>query len=140
MLFAACCQNRFDFSGLLSTAKRDSIGPGLDQPPKTMRSLLLVLLVLLAGGCAAAPTTSEERREVVLEYVGHEVGTVGPFSKKGQRELDGLSEKDRKEVVGLIERGAVGFLIIEPDASRPNRVIVVSGKRIVGDFPVPKKA
>jgi len=105
-----------------------------------MRTLFVVLLTLLLGACAAAPTTSEERREVVLEYVGHEVGTVGPFSKKGQRELDGLSEKDRKEVLALIEHGAVGFLIIEPNASLPNRVIVVSGKRIIGDFPSPKKS
>jgi hypothetical protein len=105
-----------------------------------MRFLFLALLVLLFGACASAPTTGEERREVVLEYVGHEVGTVGPFSKKGQRELDGLSEKDRNEVLGMIEHGAVGFLIIEPNVSLPNRVIVVSGKRIIGDFPSPKKA
>ena len=81
----------------------------------------------------------EERRQLVLEYVGHEVGTVGPFAKNGLRELDVLSEKDRREAAALIEHGAIGFLVIEPNAGVPNRIVVVSGKRIVGDFPAPKK-
>src|SRR5438105_4394576 len=104
-----------------------------------MRALFLAVTVLLFAACASAPATGEERRQLVLEYVGHEVGTVGPFAKNALRELDVLSEKDRREAAALIEHGAVGFLVIEPNPSLPNRIVVVSGKRIIGDFPAPKK-
>ena len=103
-----------------------------------MRSIIVASVVLLAGGCAALPATSEERREVVLEYVGHEVGTVGPFTRSGARELEALSEKDRTAAAQMLAHGAQGFLVIEPNASLPNRIIVISGKRIVGDFPARK--
>ncbi len=103
-----------------------------------MRILVVISIALAVGGCATSPITGEERREVVLQYIGHDVGTVGPFSKRG-RELDELSEKDRKEAMEMLGRGAQGFLVIEPNAGLPNRVIVVSGKRIVGDFTTLKK-
>jgi hypothetical protein len=104
-----------------------------------MRSAILASVILIAGGCAGSPVSGEEHRELVLQYVGHDVGTVGPFSTKEKRELDVLSEKDRKEAVEMLARGAQAFLVIEPSASVPNRIIVLSGKQVVGDFPAPKK-
>src|SRR5881398_1356497 len=101
---------------------------------RTLYSFIFVSLAMLVGSCAASPGVGEEHRELVLQYVGHDVGTVGPFSKRAP-ELEGLSEKDRREVIGMLDRGAQGFLVIEPAPALPNRVIVVSGKRVVGDFP-----
>lgn len=100
-----------------------------------IKSSLATALVLLAGGCATGPDLVEARREVVLEYIGHDVGTVGPFSKQATRELATLSAGDRSKVLALMEHGAAGFLIIERDPARPNRIVLLAKGKIVGDFP-----
>ena len=94
---------------------------------------------MLIAGCAATPATVEEQREVVLAYVAHDVGTAGPFAKGALRELDTLSEKDRKEAAELLARGAKAFVVIERDPNVPNRIVLLSGNKVVGDFPAPKK-
>jgi hypothetical protein len=104
-----------------------------------MRSHLILALLLLAPACTTSTSTSEEHREVVLKYVGHDVGTVGPFTRPGT-ELDGLAEQDRQAAIGFLAHGAQGFLIIEPPPGGRKRVILVSNKGILGDFTVPKKS
>lgn len=114
-----------------------------------MRSYCLAVLILVAG-CATAPTTSETEREIVLKYVAIDVGTVGPFTKKGKQELNILSEKDRAAAAALLEQGAIGFVVYPKAASssptnpadrRPGaRVILLQHDRVVGDFPVPSKS
>jgi hypothetical protein len=107
---------------------------------KSIPTLLVCSIVFsLAAGCATSTGTSEERREVVLKYVGHDVGTSGPFSKKGIRELDVLDDNERKQATALLQGGAQGFLIMEPNPALPNRIILISGDRVVGDFRAKKK-
>jgi hypothetical protein len=102
-----------------------------------MKRLIPALLVICSS-CATAPSDTEATRKVVLKYVHHGVGTEGPFSKGAQRQLAGLAEQDRSAVVALLEHGAVGFLVLEPTPTLPNRVIVVSKGKVVGDYPVPR--
>ena len=108
-----------------------------------MKNYALVVLVL-AAGCATPPTTAETEREIVLQHVAADVGTAGPFSKQSKRELDILSDKDRIEASGLLDRGAVFFLVFakaDASLSGPNvpktRVVVVQHGRVVGDFRAP---
>ena len=103
-----------------------------------MKPLILALVVMLCSSCATAPIDTEATREIVLEYVGHEVGTSGPFSKHAKRELAALSAKDRGEAMVLMERGAVGFLIIERNPALPNRIVLIARRKVVGDFPAAK--
>lgn len=112
---------------------------------------LALLGTLLLAGCNTGPTRNESDREIVLQYVGGEVGTAGPFSKKAARELDILAEPDRSKSVALLERGAVAFFIYQKTAGAPaaaksaagsnpasgTRVIVVHNRQIVGDFRAP---
>ena len=103
-----------------------------------MKPWFPVLLVLLGSGCATGPEGSEATREIVLQYIGHDVGTVGPFSKQAKHELAALSKNDRNQALALMDHGAAGFLIIEPNPAVPNRMILISKGRIVGDFPAVK--
>lgn len=113
-----------------------------------MKILALVGIVLLAG-CATGPTRNESDREIVLQYVGGEVGTAGPFGKKAARELDILADTDRTKAVALLERGAVAFFIYQKTpgaasaaaaAKNPasgTRVVVVLNRQIAGDYRAP---
>ena len=103
-----------------------------------MKPAVPVLLVLLCGGCSTAPSDAEATREIVLLYVGHDVGTVGPFSQRAKRELAALSPKDRTQALALMDHGAAGFLIIERDPAVSNRMVLISKGRVVGDFPAGK--
>ena len=107
--------------------------------------------VILFAGCASGPGTAETEREIVLQYVGVDVGTAGPFTKKSSRELDILADKDRSAAAALLNRGAVGFLVYAktPNVgnttatnSPPNkqlgpRVILLQHGRVVGDYKAP---
>lgn len=96
----------------------------------------LLALVLLAG-CGTSPVNTESTRNTVLQYLGGQVGTAGPFSRGGKKELDVLSAADRQKVSDLIDRGAVIFLVYggQQGASKgASRIVVVQGEKIVGDF------
>jgi hypothetical protein len=110
-----------------------------DLRPKMSR--YLIALVLSVAGCAMSPDSAESAREIVLTYVGADVGTAGPFSKKGLRELDTLSAKDRAEALALFERGAIAYVIFSPpqerkpaDTAAPTRIIFVRSGKVVADF------
>ncbi len=104
-----------------------------------MKSLLSALLVLICSGCATAPSDAESTREIVLQYVGREVGTSGPFSKQARHELATLSAPDRAAALALMDRGAVGFLIIERNQANQNRIVLITKRKVVGDFPSAKE-
>ena len=108
-----------------------------------MTRFLTIVLILLAG-CTTSPGNSEANREVVLKYLDADVGTAGPFSKQGKRELDVLSEKDRATALGLLERGAVGFVVFAPahsaEAGSVARIVLVLSGKVIGDFPAFAKA
>src|SRR6476661_2363062 len=70
-----------------------------------------LIVILFFAGCATAPSTAESQREIVLQHIGIDAGTAGPFSKGAKREFGILSEKDRAEAAKLIEHGAVAFLV-----------------------------
>lgn len=89
-------------------------------------------VALLLASCGTTPDGAEMTREVVLQYVGGDAGTAGPFSKKGLKELETLAEKYRAEAVALFDRGAVAFVIYTPDHS--TRVVFVQRGKVVGDF------
>jgi hypothetical protein len=105
-----------------------------------MSRLLPLLLVLACVGCSTPTDNIETARSLVLNYVGHNVGTVGPFSKHATREPALLAEPNRKEAMVQLQRGAEGFLVIEPDPATPNRIVLVLKGKIVGDFPTTSKA
>jgi hypothetical protein len=116
-----------------------------DLRPKMPRSL--AVLILCAAGCAISPDSAESAREIVLTYVGADVGTAGPFSKKGLRELDSLSSQDRAEALALFERGALAYVIFSSpqerkpgDPAAPTRIIFVRSGKVVGDFRGTEKA
>jgi len=84
---------------------------------------------------------TEAAREVVLQYLGTDVGTAGPFYKGGKEELDGLSAADRQKANGLIDQGASVFLIYpghpapgDANAGKATRVVLVQHGAVVGDF------
>lgn len=105
-------------------------------------------ITLLLSGCATASSSPEAQREVVLQYLDASVGTAGPFSRQAKKELDFLSPKDRTDVLALLDRGAVLFLVFEPPKPGTNgkstatasasRAILVSQGKVVGDFRAPK--
>lgn len=95
-------------------------------------------LLLIGGGCGTSPGGVEATREIVLQYVGRDVGTVGPFSKQAKRELGALSKPDREKALALMDGGAAGFLIIERDPALANRMVLVAKGKVVGDFPAAK--
>jgi len=119
-----------------------------------MRSLpTIVLLLISLCGCANQPEGPEVAREVVLKHIGDKVGTVGPFNRKDKKELQSLSPQDRSAAIGLLDQGALGFLICSPEGNDPaptatggaladlikvDRIIFVRGGQIVGDFPAVK--
>ena len=104
-----------------------------------------VAAVLCLAGCSTGPAVSETERELVLQYVGSDAGTSGPFSKKTKQELAILGEKDRLEANALLDRGAVAFLVYSKStgasatAKSParTRVVVVQNGRVVGDYLAP---
>ena len=109
-----------------------------------MKAYLLIVL-LLPAGCATAPSTAESQREIVLQHIGIDAGTAGPFSKGAKRELEILSEKDRIEAAKLVEHGAVTFLVYpkrqgsvrNSSPKEGTRVVLVQHGRVVGDFKAP---
>lgn len=100
-----------------------------------MKPLLPALLILFCGGCGTSPSNSEATRELVLQYVGRDVGTSGPFSKQARRELAALSSADRAAALVHMDRGAVGFLIIERSPAPTNRIVLIHKGRVVADYP-----
>lgn len=113
------------------------------------RNLIIgVLFIALLSGCGTTAMDSESTREVVLQYLGADatVGTAGPFAKSAKREVDVLSAANRRQAEALIDQGAVLFLVYGQANARPvtndstdaspkvGRVILVQGKRVVGDF------
>jgi len=110
---------------------------------RNRRAIWIVAGVLSAlGGCANAPTDSETTRETVLQYIGADVGTAGPFGKGAKKELTVLSPADRVQATTLVDRGAQAFLIFAPapagagERAEPvvSRIVFVQHGRIVGDF------
>ena len=98
---------------------------------------LLLLLSGFFGGCATSPRDSETAREVVLQYLGSDAGTAGPFAKHQKKELDVLPPKERGEALALLDRGAVAFLVFETRKGGSPRVVLVMSGRVVGDFRAP---
>ena len=101
------------------------------RPSPTMKRILLGLL-LCSAGCATGPRDVEGAREVVLQYLGGNFGTAGPFSRDGKKELDVLAPADRTQAAALLDQGAVAFLAYQAGAT--TRVVLVAKGRIVGDF------
>jgi len=110
-----------------------------------MKRPVVAALLALATGCAVGPQGAEQEREVVLQYLGGDAPTAGPFGRQGKNELAVLSEKDRAAALDLLERGAAGFSIYGRapaaaanaeggDAARVVRVVLVQHGRVVGDF------
>ena len=111
------------------------------------------MLAVLLAGCGSMPESAEMAREVVLQHVGGDARTAGPFKKKSMQELETLSGKDRSEAVALFERGAVAFLVFTAETGTPppgsegkaadpiaaSRIVFVQHGKIVGDFHAAKK-
>lgn len=112
---------------------------------KTQCLALGVASLLLLGGCAT-PRGAEATRNLVLQYLGGDVGTAGPFGQGGKKELTILTEAERKEAESLIDRGAVMFLVYggsvaarnNPDAGA-SRVVLVQDGKILRDYIVQPK-
>ncbi|PTX94563.1 hypothetical protein [Opitutus sp. ER46] len=101
---------------------------------------VLVLLPLLSA-CGTSSMGSEAMRGVVLQYLGSDVGTVGPFYKGGKKELDVLAVAERSRAESLIDGGAALFLVYSSTlatrtrgATGADRIILVQHGKIVGDF------
>ena len=106
------------------------------------RLLLLTFATLLLTACGTSPMGTEAAREVVLQYLGTDVGTAGPFYKGGKQELGVLSASDREKASTLIDEGAALFLIYpghaaarDANAGHPTRVVLIHRGTVVGDFP-----
>lgn len=108
------------------------------------RFLPVLAATLLLVGCGSTPIGSETAREVVLQYLGTDVGTAGPFSKTAKNELDVLTPADRQKAASLIDGGAVLFLVYTTptpgETAKASRVVLVKGKQVVGDFNTAKTA
>jgi hypothetical protein len=98
---------------------------------------LPLLLCLLTFGCSTTTSSPEFAREIVSRHLGGDFGTVGPFTKQRKRELEVLAAADQKTALGLLEEGALGFLIYEPNQPKARRVSLVLKDRVVGDYRVP---
>jgi hypothetical protein len=48
------------------------------------------------SACSTSPSGAEATREIVLQYIGHDVGTLGPFSKQAKHELAAVSATARR--------------------------------------------
>jgi len=120
---------------------------------KIMRAVSIVVLgASMGAGCANELGGPEAARQVVSNHVGDGVGTVGPFTRTDKKELASLSPPDRSAATALLDAGALGFLICsrEDGAAPPaggaaladmikvDRIILVRGGKIVGDFPAAK--
>ena len=82
----------------------------------------------------------------VIEYLGEDGRTCGPLSLKDEDELMALSPGDRKAASTLLRRGAAGFLVFSAavydeerkvflqDSIKLERIVIVAGSKIVGDF------
>lgn len=101
---------------------------------------LLILATLALTGCGTSPMDVESTREVVLQYLGGNVGTAGPFGRGGKKELAVLSNADRQRAEAQIDNGAAAFLVFGTDpgavnqASHVTRVVMVQRNKIVGDY------
>ncbi len=106
------------------------------------------LIIGLLSGCGTTALDSESTREVVQQYLGVDsaVGTAGPFGKGGKKELDVLSAPDRQKAEGMIDRGAVLFLVYAAntataDSAAPvSQVILVQSGKVVAAFRAEPKA
>lgn len=106
------------------------------------RFIIAVLFSILLCGCGTSPVDAESTREIVLQYLGGDVGTAGPFGKGGKKELDVLSDVDRKKAETLIDQGASLFLVFGSHVANAaaaaqggaTRVVLVQRGRIVADF------
>ena len=103
------------------------------------RLLFSFLFAVLVAGCGTTPMGSEAAREIVLQYLGGDVGTVGPITRNAKNELGGLSEADRRKAEGLIDQGAVLFLVYDRNSPASqsggaSRLILVRSGSVVGDF------
>jgi hypothetical protein len=101
------------------------------------RFLPAIFALLLLAGCGTSPIDTESTREIVLQYLGGQVGTAGPFAAKAaKREADILGEADRRSAEALIDRGAVVFLVNGERAGTTgaSRVILVQNNKVVGDY------
>ncbi len=105
-----------------------------------------IALIILLSGCGTTPINSETTRETVLEYVGTDVGTAGPFFKGGKKELDILADADRRKAESLIDEGAALFLVYpanrttDGSTGSASRVVLVRHGKVVGDFAAMQKA
>jgi hypothetical protein len=113
---------------------------------KGICSPVVGMMMIGIAGCAIAPTDAETTRQTVLQYIGSDVGTAGPFGKGGKKELAVLSSNDRAQAEILIDRGAEGFLIFAPpppagpdEHADPvvSRIVFVLHGKIAGDFHAP---
>ncbi len=101
------------------------------------RFLPAILALILLAGCGTSPIDTESTREIVLQYLGGQVGTAGPFAAKtAKRELDILGDADRRKAEEQIDRGAVVFLVYGESvgATGASRVILVQSNKVVGDY------
>jgi hypothetical protein len=90
--------------------------------------------VLLLAGCASSPGNSEATREIVLQYLGGDGGTAGPYGKQAKKEFGILTPADRTAAEALIDRGAVAFIVFQAGASSATRVVLVQQGRVVADY------
>lgn len=106
------------------------------------RSLVLLLaLSFLLSGCGTNPTDVESTRETVLQYLGGDVGTAGPFGRGGIKELYVLSPQDQRAATALIKSGAQAFLVYGGSPGTPDanirgvtRIVLVQRGRVVADY------
>ena len=109
----------------------------------TLRLALALSSVLLLSACGTPTAGSESTRAILLQYLGGDVGTVGPFGKGGKKELTVLSDAERAEAEALIDKGAMMFLIYGGSAGgQPgvSRVVLMQDKQVVRDYVVRPKA
>lgn len=109
--------------------------------PRLLATGTFITLVL--AGCGTSAVDAESTRGVVLQYLGGDVGTAGPFRQNGKKELGVLSDADRRKAERLIDDGAVVFLVYGTNAAAApvsggsggaTRVVLVQNGRVVGDF------
>jgi hypothetical protein len=100
--------------------------------------VLLGFALAVCGGCASpADGGPEATREVVLQYLGGNVGTVGPLSKTAKKEFSVLAASEQARAGALIDLGGEAFLVYKDAAL--SRIVIVAGRKVVGDFTVPPK-
>src|SRR4051794_11738267 len=96
--------------------------------------------MLLLAGCGSTGGRPEKTREVVLQYLGGDFGTVGPFGRERKKELDVLAPADRTAALALLDQGALGYTIYQSNAPTAQRMILVAKDKVVGDYRIPPEA